>query len=133
MRQKMSAEGKGRIIKHGKGTGDVADEDIEIRAREIAAIHGRTREQISWEDRAEARAELQGDSIPDISTDDHDGGATVTRDPSEPAGVTGHRVSNMEPEDESSGPERLATEGVEEAQHDQMLAAQRKERHGKRD
>jgi hypothetical protein len=129
----MKSSGKGRIIAHGKGTGDVADADIEIRAREIAAIHGRTREQISWEDRAEARAELLGENIPDMSTDDHDGRASVTRDPSEPAGVHGHRVPEVPAEDESAGPERLAAEGVEEAQHDQMLAARRKEQRRKRE
>jgi hypothetical protein len=41
--------------------------------------------------------------------------------------VPGRQVLNREPDDESSATERLASEGVEEAQHDQMLAARERE------
>jgi hypothetical protein len=53
---------------------------------------------------------------------------SLSRDPSEPAVSRGEQVPNVEEpdDDEQAAPERLVSEGVEEAGHDQMLAARRK-------
>ena len=47
----------------------------------------------------------------------------ITRDPSEPASVSGHQTPSHAEADADDMIERLAVEGVEEAQHDQMVAA----------
>jgi hypothetical protein len=116
-----------KILLHGQGTGELTDEIIEERAQEIAVIRGRAADRVSEEDRAEAWAELQGELLPDATDTDGESAGAITRDPSEPLSVPGRQVPNLEPEDESGTIERLASEGVEEAQHDQMLAARHRE------
>lgn len=117
-----------KIILHGKGTGDLTDEDVEKRAREIALIRGRSPERISEEDREEAWAELQGELLPPPTMESNgESRGAISRDPSEPLADSGHQVNDLRPEDEENNIERLATEGVEEAQHDQMLAARERE------
>jgi hypothetical protein len=116
-----------KILLHGQGTGELTDEIIEERAQEIAVIRGRAADRVSEEDRAEAWAELQGELLPDSTDSDGESAGAITRDPSEPLAVPGRQVPNLEPEDESGATERLASEGVEEAQHDQMLAARQRE------
>jgi len=53
---------------------------------------------------------------------------SLSRDPSDPAVSRGEQAPNVEEpdDDEQEAPERLTAEGVEEAGHDQMLAARRK-------
>jgi hypothetical protein len=116
-----------KFLVHGQGTGELTDEMVETRAREIALIHGRSADRVGEEDRAEAWAEFQGQRLPDDSDTDGESAGAITRDPSEPLSVPGRQVPNLEPEDESGTIERLASEGVEEAQHDQMLAARQRE------
>lgn len=119
---------EGRMILHGKGAGDFTERDVEQRAREIAVINGRSAREANDQDRTEARAELRRQRLPDTTTDDAQGDGSMSRDPSEPISDFGHQIPDNQADDEASQPERLATEGVEEAQHDQMLAARRKER-----
>jgi hypothetical protein len=117
-----------KILLHGRGTGDLTNDDVEKRAGEIAVIRGRSAEKLSEDDRAEAWAELNGERLPGTSVSDQDGVGGLTRDPSEPPSDPGHEVVTAPPaEDETDARERLATEGVEEAQHDQMLAARERE------
>ena len=102
-------------------------------ARRIAVIRGGDREAVTENDRAEAWAELNGRLLPGTSGDDHDSAGGLSRDPSEPLSDPGHEVVTAPPaEDETEARERLATEGVEEAQHDQMLAAREREQREKR-
>ncbi|HTL67403.1 MAG TPA: hypothetical protein VL200_07065 [Lacunisphaera sp.] len=117
-----------KILWHGRGTGDLTDAEVEQRAREIAVIRGRAARDVTEEDRAAAWAELRGDTRPPTSETDAPGGLAVGRDPSEPAGDSGHQVPDQKPSDEGTAAEHLAVEGVEEAQHDQMLAARARER-----
>ena len=113
---------------HGKGAGDLTDGDVEVRAREIAIIRGRSADEVTEEDRAEAWAELDGQLLPGTSTSDQEARGVLSRDPSEPLGDTGHQVVTAgASDDEEDALERLATEGVEEAQHDQMLASRERE------
>jgi hypothetical protein len=122
----------GKILIHGKGAGGTTGDDVETRARELAMIKGRSPESVNDSDRAEARAEMDGRAVPDTTGDDVEGVAGMIRDPSEPPSVTGHQTTNWEGADEQKAVERLVNEGVEEAQHDQMLASRRAERRQER-
>jgi hypothetical protein len=128
----MKRSPPGKIQIHGQGTGDLDERDVEKRAREIATIRGHSTENITEEDRAEAWAELHGDHARDTMATDHVSRGSISRDPSEPLGDPGHQVADRVEEDESTAVERLANEGLEEAQHDQMLAARSDERRRRR-
>lgn len=117
---------RGKILLHGLGSGSIAGSDVERRAEEIASINGHG--SITNSDRDEARAELDGGMIPATTGDDVEGVAGLIRDPSEPPSVRGHQTPNREGPDGQKAVERLVAEGVEEAEHDQMLAARRQER-----
>lgn len=124
----MKKTQQNKILLHGQGTGDLTDDDVEKRAREIAVIRGRAPEKLSEDDRAEAFAELNGELLPGTSGTDKEASGGLSRDPSEPLSDPGHQVVTEEPsDDDSDARERLAAEGVEEAQHDQMLAARERE------
>ena len=97
---------------------------IEKRAGEIAVIEGRP--SATKEDRAQARAELNGSTLPPAGIDDASTSESLSRDPAIPRRSAGTRSPNYEGPDEEKATERLVTEGVEEAQHDQMFAARRK-------
>lgn len=115
-----------RILRHGKRADEITDEAIALRARELAMIDGRSPRDITDEDRSRALAELRGELLPETSFDDGEAGAGLSRDPSEPRSISGRRKPTLnEPEDQEVQ-ERLVLEGVEEAQHDQMLAARRR-------
>lgn len=115
-----------RILRHGERADEITEEAIEIRARELALIDGRSPREITEQDLEQALAELRGDLLPPTSLDDGEGKAGITRDPAEPRSIPGERKPILnEPEDQEMQ-ERLVLEGVEEAQHDQMLAARRR-------
>lgn len=118
----------GRILVHGKGSGGIGRNEILRRARELADIDGRSGADVTDDDLARARAELMGDNLPATTVEDDEARGGLTRDPSEPASITGRETPTHEGPDEEKAIERMALEGVEEAQHDQMLAARRRER-----
>jgi len=129
----MKKNHQARILLHDQGTGDLTQDDVEKRAREIAVISGRAPEAVSEADRAEAWAELTGELLPETSGSDQNAAGSLSRDPSEPLSDPGHEVVTAEPsDDETDARERLATEGVEEAQHEQMLAAREREQRTQR-
>lgn len=123
----MNSRPRHKFLLHGNGTGDLTDDVVEARARENAVIRGRSADRITEEDRAEAWSELEGSQLPADSDTDGESAGAMTRDPSEPLSVRGRQVPNHDADNESTATERLATEGVEEAGHDQMLAARRSE------
>ena len=118
----------GRILIHGHGSGSIGSQDIERRARELADIDGRSGAEITEADLARAEAELMGTVLPATTAEDEEADAASSRDPSEPISVNGHEIPLREGPDEEKAVERLALEGVEEAQHEQMLAARRRAR-----
>jgi hypothetical protein len=118
----------GRILIHGKGTGGISHAAIERRARELADIDGRSGAAITDDDVTRARAELMGSHLAATTVEDAESDGGLSRDPSEPRSISGHETVTREGPDEEKAVERLALEGVEEAQHDQMLAARRRER-----
>lgn len=129
----MKHSRQNKLILHGRGIGDLNDEDVEKRAREITLIRGRSADRVSEEDRAEAFAELQGEMLPETTDTDGESCGALSRDPRDPVSITGRQTANRGGGDDAEAVERLASEGVEEAQHDQMLASRhrehRKDRH----
>lgn len=122
----------GRILRHGRRADQITEDAVDQRARELAQIAGRSPNVITDEDRRLARAELSGETLPDTTLTDDEGVAGLTRDTGEPRSYTGAPVPQQnEPEDQQVT-ERLVLEGVEEAQHDQMLAASRQRRREER-
>jgi hypothetical protein len=116
----------GRILRHGKHASEITDEAISARARELALIDGRSPHEVTDEDFERSYAELRGEHLPDTTLDDAVASGGLTRDPSEPVSITGSQAPEQnEPEDQEVM-ERLVLEGVEEAQHDQMLAARQR-------
>ena len=114
----------GKILFHENGLGEMTEGEIADRALELAVIAGRAAPNRDDFDRA--RAELRGKTLPPVSDTDEASMDSLSRDPSDPPANHGHQTPNYEGPDEKSALERLVNEGVEEAQHDQMLAARRR-------
>jgi hypothetical protein len=115
----------GKILLHGADAGEITPEMIDERAQEIALIDGR--DSVTAGDRRLARQELQGRELPETTLDDSPLIAlSLNRDPSDPISAPGHQTPTYNEADDDDLSERLAIEGIEEAQHEQMLAARRK-------
>lgn len=106
---------------HGKGVGGFSQADVERRAVELALIDNRT--EATEEDRTAALAELRDRHLPDAVNEDAESMQSMSRDPSDPLVDRGRQVPEYGGDDEKTVLERLALEGVEEAQHEQMLEA----------
>ncbi len=111
----------GKILAHGHGVGGFTSRELERRAEEVALIEGKLGAE-SPESRRIAREELSGTSLHGVSEDEDTATVSLNRDPGDPIAVRGHQVPLMSDDDEQETVERLALEGVEEAQHEQMLA-----------
>lgn len=116
----------GKILLHAAGLGEPTNDAINARAKEIAEIEGHS--DPTKEDFERARAELRGTTLPAGGPDDVSSMESLSRDPSEPLAQRGRQVPNYDGTDEEAATERLVTEGVEEAQHDQMFAAARRKK-----
>jgi hypothetical protein len=103
----------------GEGFGIASPDEIESRARELALIDGRT--EVTDADRHEARDEFQNRDLPAAVTEDAPLAPGGTRDPSEPLNDSGRQSPDRGELDEETALEKLALEGVEEAQHEQMV------------
>lgn len=103
----------------GKGVGGFSEGDLDRRAREIARIENR--DEPSESDRAQALAEFRDRNLPDAVNEDADSMQSLSRDPSEPLSDRGHQIPEYGTDDEKAALEKMALEGVEEAQHEQML------------
>ena len=71
----------------------------------------------------EAHAEFRDCHLPDAVNEDAESMQSMSRDPSDPPVDRGHQVPEYGGDDEKAALEHLALEGVEEAQHEQMLEA----------
>lgn len=106
---------------HGEGVASFTRADVERRAKELAEIDNRM--EITQTDREQARAEFLDRNLPDATTEDADTMQSLSRDPRDPPANRGERAPEYAEADEETTLERLALEGVEEAQHEQMTAA----------
>jgi hypothetical protein len=118
---------KGIIMENADGIGTVTPAMVEARARELAAINGRS--QPSEADYQQAKRELTGEEETDPQ--DESRGETVPEsDGWEPVpGSTGRQAADSLGEDEDaegrSESAQMFEEGVSEAEHDQMRQASR--------
>ncbi len=110
-----------KIELKGRGTGGFTKADLERRAKEIAEINNRL--EPTEQDRQQARSEFLDRDLPPALNEDADTSGSLSRDPSDPATDRGHQTPEYTEDDEETSLQRLALEGVEEAQHDQMAAA----------
>ena len=119
---RISQQTRGKVEEHGKAVGVSSPGDLERRAAELARIDGRN--EVTADDRARARAELLNLNLPPTVSQDADVSMqSLSRDPSDPATDRGRQTPEYMENDEEEAVERLALEGVEEAQHEQMVSA----------
>ena len=121
---------EGALIENSAGIGTVTPEMVQERARELAVINGRSAHRVSKSDWDQAKRELTGEPgmDPDIALLE----SVPESERWDPVyGSTGHKVPEACSEDEDdegrSDSARLFEEGVQEAEHDQMLQAARAE------
>ena len=114
----------GKIIQHSAGLGAPSAETVRQRARELARIDGR--EEFNDEDWQEAKRELQGGHEPSDTNGEMNMAAMVSEHDMIATSV-GHHVENFGFDDQSNVAEELIAEGMDEAVHEQMLAARREE------
>jgi hypothetical protein len=113
-----------KIIHHSAGLGAPDAETVRQRASELARIDGR--QQFNDEDWRAAKRELHGGHEPNDTNGDMDMAGMVSEHDMIAASV-GHHVENMGLEDQENVLEELIAEGMDEAVHEQMLAARREQ------
>lgn len=122
----------GKITQHGTGLGTVTPEMVRKRARELALSDGRSAEEMTSGDWAQARRELLGaDALPTTESDIEEATSTTGWDPAPP--TIGRRTGTQEVDDEETVAEQLIQEGVEEADHDERVQAGRETRRRERE
>lgn len=109
--------GLGKVEEHAGGLGTPSEETVWRRAIELALIEGR--EAPTEEDVTQAYRELHGES----ARDDTAGMQAAVSERDMVASTLGRQAERHEPEGADSIGEELVEEGLEEASHDQMLAA----------
>ncbi len=113
-----------KIIQHAEGLGAPDSETVRQRAREIATIDGRA--EFTEEDWRQAKRELHGGHELNDTNGDHDMTSAVSEHDMV-VGSLGHHTQNMMPDDNENVLEELVAEGMDEAVHEQMLAARLEE------
>lgn len=103
----------------GQGVSGFSEADIHQRAKELALIENRT--EPNDDDRTRALAEFGDRNLPDAVNEDADSMRSLSRDPSDPLSDRGHQVPEYGTDDEKAALEKMTLEGVEEAQHEQMV------------
>jgi hypothetical protein len=113
-----------KIIHHSEGLGAPDAQTVRRRAAELAFIDGR--ERFNDEDWREAKRELHGGHEMNDTNGEMNMAAMISEHDMVASSV-GHHVENMGPEDQDNIVEELIAEGMDEAVHEQMLAARREE------
>jgi hypothetical protein len=113
-----------KIIHHSEGLGTPTADTVRQRARELARINGR--EEFNDDDWREAKRELHGGHQPNDTNGDMDMTAAVSEHDMVACSV-GHHVENVGLDDQDNMIEELVAEGMDEAVHEQMLAARHEE------
>jgi hypothetical protein len=118
---KLTRISEGKVQQEGHELGVPTKADIERRALELAQIDGRS--QVTPDDCLRARRELANADLPATLNEDADSMQSLSRDPSDPAVDRGRQAPEYTEVDQQQVVQRLALEGVEEAQHEQMVQA----------
>jgi hypothetical protein len=120
MRQDRIEEG--RISENSHGLGTVTMEMVRARARELAIINGRSPHALLDSDLEQARRELTVEG-PDLS-EQADLESLPESERWDPVpGSSGDEVPRVPAPDELSDAEKFVQEGLDDAEHDQMLQA----------
>lgn len=117
-----SQPGFGKISVHGDGMGAPTPELIEKRAREIALISERNPDDFTDADWDQARRELFGEEAV-TAPEDATGLVDTLSDRDSALNESGHRAPRAGVEDDEMLGEKLVSDGLEEAAHDQMVEA----------
>lgn len=120
--KKRSLTSDGKYIDHATGLGTVTKEMVSQRAHEIALINRRPDDKPTPDDWAEAKRELT--TARGLGNDPAEEVAVEKRWDPVP-GSRGMKAENVSPEDEQTLAETLVHEGVEEAEHEQMVEGTR--------
>jgi len=119
---------EGILTENSTGIGTVTRQMVRERAIELAVINGRSKQDVSQSDWAQAKRELTGGSDTDPKEAVLESLPESERWDPVP-GSTGHKVPAAASDDEDqegrSDNERLVEEGVAGAEHDQMVQAAR--------
>ena len=122
---------KGKILDHDAGMGEPDADMVEQRARELAAIAGLSRDESIDDFKKQAREELRGAVDPNVSNDDAGPMADLIEEDDvigESGGAVAPATNAAMHGDEQTVGEQLYSEGIEEADHDRMVASRREER-----
>lgn len=118
---------QGVLTENSAGIGAVTQEIVRERARELALINGHSTEDVPTADLEQAQRELTG--MPAMDPDQEILESAPESDRWNPvAGSSGHKVQEAFSEGEDDGRSdsaQLVKQGVDEAEHDQMLQAAR--------
>src|SRR6186997_3559634 len=117
---------KGIIMENAAGIGTVTSEMVEARARELAAINGRPSSEASETDYQQAKRELTGEAEMDPQEESSE--SIPESEGWDPVpGLSGRQAADSLGEDEDaegrSESAQMFEEGINEAEHDQMLRA----------
>ncbi len=113
-----------KIIHHSEGMGAPTADMVRKRAQELARINGR--EEFNDDDWREAKRELHGGHQPNDTNGDMDMATAVSEHDMVVCSM-GKHVENMGLDDQENMVEELIAEGMDEAVHEQMLAARGEE------
>ena len=117
--QKTPAAAEGKIFESS-----ITEGMIEERARELAAIDGRNPNQATDTDRQNASRELHGHDHPATGASDEP--KVSGWDWETPVPSSGHSAPQTTPPDDARIAEELVEEGINDAEHDQMVAARKR-------
>ena len=125
MRESQSPGQKARILVHDEGAGVPSPDLVEARARELALIAGRAASEYTDEDFRQAKLELAQDREPDDAEQEE---AALPFEPGsgDVLGGREHQAANFGADDETTVGEELVREGMDEALHDEMLEASKR-------
>lgn len=119
---------QGILTENSAGIGTVSRQMVRERAVELAAIDGRSAQDVAKADWEQAKRELTGEPETDPNTAALEAASEAERWDPVP-GSTGHQVPAAPSADEDaegrSDQQRLVEEGVAGAEHDQMRSASR--------
>lgn len=111
----------GKVAEHARGLGTVTPEMVTQRAHEIALINRRTNDKPTPEDWDEAKRELTaGETAHDPLED-----LPVSKRWDPVPGSAPRMAKTMPADDEQTFAETLVEDGVEEAEHEQMVEGTR--------
>jgi len=107
----------GKISDHFQGLGAASRDTVLRRAREIALTNGHPPNHFTEDDFLQAKRELMGAT----GDGESDGPLTNLTRWDEAPGSHGHPVEKTEPADEQTCEAELVEEGLNEAEHEQMV------------